>query len=97
MDFINYIGPFDFITLIDLKAAYQRFRCAEHCVHFRWRGDYYVFLKAFFGVKTMLAKFQRVVDAICHEAGFGKEYFDDIGLEANSFEEGVELTVRMIK
>jgi hypothetical protein len=63
MDFINYIGPFDFITLIDLKAAYQRFRCAEHCIHFRWRGDYYVFLKAFFGVKTMSAKFQSVVDA----------------------------------
>jgi hypothetical protein len=60
----EYSGPESRRTKIDCSAAYHRFSLKDKIIAFVWRGKIYRFTRAMFGVKTMTAKFQRVVDSI---------------------------------
>lgn len=84
-------------SVIDLSAAYHRFLLRSRIVCFIWKGVQYAFTRAFFGVKVMPARFQRVIEAIMREIGLeDAAYFDDIFTSSNSIEEEVEQVVKVI-
>ena len=86
---------------LDLTAAYHRFRMKSKLFVFKWNGKYYYFTCAFFGIKTMTAKFQRVMDSICEELNQQEDpwvasYVDDVMLVAPDKETCITRTVQLI-
>jgi hypothetical protein len=74
-------GPDSYRFKIDGTQSYHRFEMKQKTICFKWQGKMYVWLRAFFGGKTMPACFQRVIDAIIRELQMEKEvgaYLDDI-------------------
>ena len=92
-------GPDSRRSAIDLTAAYHRFSLSWKGVAFKWQGKRYRFIKAMFGVKTMTAKFQRVIDSILAELNLPgvDAYIDDITISADTREEEIIKTVKVIE
>jgi hypothetical protein len=84
-------GPNTRRSKIDLTGAFNRVEIDDDScfVFIYWRSKYWKMKRAFFGISTMPALFQRIMDAIAHEIlqdyGFvAKSYLDD------TFNEGGE-------
>eukprot|EP00171_Calliarthron_tuberculosum_P008611 IDg8611t1 len=66
---------------IDIRDSYFRFRVEEsdmNWIAFKWKSKHYRFTCAPFGIKTMTAQFQMVMDKIFDEIPFVAVYVDDI-------------------
>ena len=92
----QYSGPNSRRTKIDCSAAYHRFTLKDKLIAFVWRGTTYRFTRAMFGVKTMTAKFQRVVDSIFRDLSWLTPYIDDFSFGADDKEECVLRSVTVV-
>ena len=70
-----------YFTTLDLKSAYHRFpihKDDRHKTAFTWKNIQYVFARAPFGLKTLPAKFQRVIATLFKDLDYALPYLDDI-------------------
>lgn len=90
----KHSGPQSSRSVIDLSAVFHRFLLCSRIACFIWKGTQ---TRAFFGVKTMPARFQRVIEAIMRALGLeDSAYFDDIFTSSASAEEEVAQVVKVL-
>lgn len=74
-------GPSSIYSHIDIKDSYFRFRVLpeeRNWISFKWERVHYRFKTAPFGIKSMTAQFQRVMEKIFGKLPFVAVYVDDI-------------------
>ncbi len=103
-DIIDAIGsakrPEVLYTTLDIRDSYFRFRVRpeeRNRLSFRWNGTHYRFKCAPFGVKTMTAQFQRVMDKILGDLPFVAVYVDDITIFSESRSEHILHVAEVIR
>ncbi len=86
-------GPEVLYTHIDIKDSYFRFRVRpedRNWISFKWNRVHYRFKCAPFGIKSMTAQFQRVMEKIFGDLNFVAVYVDDIVVFSENREEHIE-------
>jgi ribosomal protein L21E len=90
-----------FISELDLKSAYLQMQIHEEdreFTTFTWNRVKFQFQAVPFGIKTIPARFQRLMDTLLQEFPFAKAYLDNvIVFTKGSLEEHIEHLRRVIK
>jgi hypothetical protein len=97
---LKHKGPDTRRSKIDLTGAFNRVEIEDDSclVYIYWRNKYWKMKRAFFGISTMPALFQRIMDAISQEIledykFIVKSYLDDTFNEGGSVEEDLRQSI----
>jgi len=89
-DIFESLAGAQYFSTLDLKSAYHRLPIHpddQHKTAFTWNNIQYIFKRAPFGIKTLPAKFQRIITMLFQDLKYALPYLDDIVVFSKTLEE----------